>query len=620
MNLKSISSSFLAKVVILTTVLIFAIVSVQTFIYIQLEAENLRESLIRNKQDFTELLALNLGAAQEIGGLAFQSRLIQESGGTENTIYVRFVKPDGEIYLSSIPEERGTKLITPASEEKTITRDELFNGENIKTIITKGAGDYSVWLGFSTVSIQKAVNATILSRILLSIGIMIVSIAFVYIMALRVTKDIRILKDAVKEIGKGNLNIETKIKSKDDIGDLGMQFNQMAKTLKESRKKLNDYSVNLKKAKTVIEREKVKLETLLTNIGEGIIATDLKGNIIILNKQAEKMFGKKYSECIGRPYTEIFEIINEKGKKMTMKNYPIITCILTKKPVISKAHFIQKNKEPLPISTTISPIIFKGKILGIIGTFRDITEDEKIDKAKTEFVSLASHQLQTPLTAIRWFLEILMYKEKLTKNQTEYVKKAFISNQRMIKLVEDFLNVSRLEGGMISVYPKEGDFVKFINGLIDEGRIIAERKGQKIIFSKSEKKILGTFDPNLVSQIVLNILSNAIHYSGEKTTIKIYVKRLSQKVEIKIEDNGIGISEEDQKRIFTKFFRTKKSAKISTTGSGLGLYIVKKILDACKGTIKYERGKEKGSSFTVLLPLKGVSVQGVKKLIENRIS
>ena len=619
-NLKTTPSSFLKKVVILTTFLIFGIIAVQTFIYTRLETESLRESLIRNKEDFAELLALNLGAAQEIGGLAFQSRLIQESGGAEDTVYVRFVKPDGTIYLSSISKERGEYIETPPMDKKTITRDDIFDGEKIKTIISKGAGEYTVWLGFSTQSIQKTIKTTILSRILLSAGIMLVGIGLVYILALRVTKDIRALKEAAKEIGKGNLDIEARIKSKDDIGDLGAQFNQMTKNLKESRKKLSDYSINLKRAKTAIEREKVKLETLLRNIGEGIIAMDLKGNIIILNKQAEKMFGKKFEECMGKPYKEIFEIINEKGKKMMMNNYPIITCILTKKPIIGKAHFIEKGKDPIPLSTTISPIIFKGKILGIIGTFRDITEDEKIDKAKTEFVSLASHQLQTPLTAIRWFLEILMYREKLTKHQMEYVKKAFVSNQRMIKLVEDFLNVSRLEGGMISVYPKEGDFVKFIKGLVEEARVIAEKRGQKIIFSKSDSKIIGTFDPNLVSQIVLNLLSNAIHYSGEKTTIKVDVNKKAKKIEIIVKDNGIGVSEEDQERLFTKFFRTKKSRKISTTGSGLGLYIVKKILDACKGTISCKSEKNKGSLFRVSLPLKGVSVQGVKKLIENRIS
>ena len=255
-----------------------------------------------------------------------------------------------------------------------------------------------------------------------------------------------------------------------------------------------------------------------------------------------------------------------------------------------------------------------------MATFRDITEEEKVDKAKSEFVSLASHQLQTPLTAVKWFLEALIEKEHLNRKQQRYVKTAIESNERMISLVEDFLNVSRLEGGGIAVHSREGDFIQFAGKIIQEAKTIAKAKHQKIIFSSSHKKIPGFFDPNLISQILSNLLSNAIHYSDVKSEIKISLIKKNKKIEIKVTDSGMGISKKDQKELFNKFFRTKKSAHASTTGSGLGLYIVKKILDVCKGQIKCESEPGKGTTFTVLLPLKGPVIKKKGSLIGGRIT
>ena len=473
------------------------------------------------------------------------------------------------------------------------------------------------------------------SNLITSVAIFIcgaIFIPFILILLISklITQPVRKISSGFDRMREGDLDVEINFHSKDEIGNLAESFNATTKELKKSRKKLEDYSKRLKKENVKnLEVEKSKLEALLGNLGEGVIATDLQGKIIILNKQAEKMFGKTFKECYGKPYMKLFDFRNEKGEKGMLINSPIHRirkkevskkAPLKQKPISTKGYYMRKGHKPLPLAITLSPIIFENRLSGIVSTFRDVSLEERIDQAKTEFVSLASHQLQTPLTAIRWFLEILLNKEKLTEKQREYVKNAMSSNQRMINLVEDFLNVSRLEAGSISVYSKEGDFVEFIGSIIKEAKVIGIKKNQKITFDSSSKKISGTFDPNLVNQIVSNLVSNAMHYSEEGGVIRVSLEKIEKHLEIKIADKGIGISEEDQKKLFTKFFRTKKSSQVSTSGSGLGLYIVKKILDACKGDIKCESEIGKGTVFTVLLPLNGPIIKGKKSLLEGRIS
>ena len=496
-------------------------------------------------------------------------------------------------------------------------------------------------LGYSK-SLQQRLNLfkkiITISTFFLVFVITVFCILFVISFSEKISRPLVRLSGIADRISKGYLKMKVDsslLSRKDETGALSKSFNSMLMRLnseiesqkkisfdlEKSKNKLQKYSQQLKKENVrTLQREKVKLEALLSSLGEGVIAMDLKGNILIFNEQAEKMFGKSFKSCFGKVFTHLFTLHNEKGERVLMNNYPISTSVMTQKPIVTKLHFLRKGISPLPLSTTMAPVIFQNKIIGIIGTFRDITQEEKVDQAKSEFVSLASHQLQTPLTAIRWFLEILTHKEKLTKRQMEYVKKASVSNQRMIKLVEDFLNVSRLETGRISIYPKTGDFVSFIRGLVEEANVIARKRKQKILFESSDKKIEGFFDSNLMSQVILNLLSNSIHYTPEGKVITVKLLKKHKNLHIEVADEGVGISPEDQKRLFTKFFRTKASSNISTSGSGLGLYIIKKILDTYNGKIKCTSKVGKGTVFVVTIPLKAEGVKGEKQLLEKRIS
>jgi PAS domain S-box-containing protein len=406
----------------------------------------------------------------------------------------------------------------------------------------------------------------------------------------------------------------------DNLRELIEENTEKTKLIESSQDKLRRSHLVLQKSKADIEEEKAKAEAFLGSLGEGIIAIDLKGNIFLMNKEAERMFGKSLNEVIGAPFIDHFEFKDGKGNVIRPGRYPISDAMTKKQRIYTTTYFIRKGVPAFPLATTVSPILLGNKLLGVIGTFRDITKEQAVDRAKTEFVSLASHQLRTPLTAINWLLQELVRKAKLNKNQQEYIQDAITSNNRMIRLVNDLLNVSRLETGTISVVSRKTDIGDLIIQVIEEAKPQLNGKKQKAVFQKPHAKVIIEVDPDLLTQVLANLISNATKYSDPRTAITIELIKKARGVIINVKDQGIGIPKDQQHRMFEKFFRTGEAAKRSTTGSGLGMYIVKKIVEACMGKITFTSAENKGSTFTVILPEKGpVRREGIRKLIEQEI-
>jgi len=228
---------------------------------------------------------------------------------------------------------------------------------------------------------------------------------------------------------------------------------------------------------------------------------------------------------------------------------------------------------------------------------------------KTEFVSVPSHQLRTPLTAMKWYLEELGDVEsgKLNKEQKEYVESLDASLDRMIILINDLLNVSRLETARMIVEPKPTDIIKLIKRAVEGNVFGIKKKGVKIITDfkvKSLKKI--NIDPKLIYQVVNNLLSNAIKYSKDKNPrVKISLEKMKDEIKISIEDNGMGIPKKDQSKMFRKFFRASNAVRQETEGTGLGLYIAKMIVEVSGGRIWFKSSEGKGTIFYFTLPLAG---------------
>lgn len=253
--------------------------------------------------------------------------------------------------------------------------------------------------------------------------------------------------------------------------------------------------------------------------------------------------------------------------------------------------------------------------------FHDVTRLKELDQMKTEFVSVASHQLRTPLAGMHWALE-MMYNEDagpVTDEQSEYLDELLQSNKRMITLVNELLNVSRIESGRLTVEPEPVEMTAFVGEVVKEARSLVDDLPVNLVYKKTRAELPNiSLDPSLMHQVVHNLVANAIRYSPEskKSTIEVQLRKEKKAVLISVKDEGIGIPEDSQKNIFQKFFRAANAVQKETDGTGFGLYIAKMIVDLADGDIWFDSKEGTGTTFFVRLPFEGMPAHtGDRKLI-----
>lgn len=358
---------------------------------------------------------------------------------------------------------------------------------------------------------------------------------------------------------------------------------------------------------------KAKDEAMLESIGEGLVATGKDGNIVLVNHAFEDLLGWKEEEVQGKLFVSFIPLFDEKGKELPKESRPIYKILKqgkVKRESITKtnAYYKSKSDRLFPVAITISPIVVEDEVIGVVEVFRDITKEKEIDKEKTEFVSLASHQLRTPLSTINWYAEMLLDGDagKLNKEQIKYLNEIYSGNQRMVKLVNSLLNVSRLELGTFTIEPEEVNFVKLAKIIIKEQK--PQIKSKSINLSVELEKDLPKIkaDPKLISMVFQNLLSNSVKYTDKGGEISFKVGSKGGDVHIRITDSGWGIPQKEQSKIFSKLYRASNVKEGDTEGTGLGLYIVKSIIEESGGRITFTSKEGKGTSFFVTLPMKGM--------------
>jgi PAS domain S-box-containing protein len=358
-------------------------------------------------------------------------------------------------------------------------------------------------------------------------------------------------------------------------------------------------------AAEVRSKQHYEAEALFTSMGDGAITTDEFGKITRVNPAAEQLLGYQESELIDAWLPKKIIAVSFDDSPVNLIDRPITKTFLTGKPISAKMYYRRKDGEKVPVAVSASPIMLAGKPIGAIEVFRDITLEQEVDRMKSEFISLASHQLRTPLSAIKTYTHMLAegYMGALNDNQKKSLGTIISASNRMNELISTLLNITRIESGAITATLKIVNINNVIREVLPELILMAETKEISIAFdsSNSARNRIKT-DPLIVQEIITSLVSNAVKYTPRFGDVKIVVKARRADILIEVHDSGWGIPIYDQDQVFSKFFRSQNIVKRETNGTGLGLYLAKGLTDVLGGKIWFTSQEKVGTSFFFTLP------------------
>jgi two-component system phosphate regulon sensor histidine kinase PhoR len=423
----------------------------------------------------------------------------------------------------------------------------------------------------------------------------------------KIQEKTRELQEKTRELKDSKKVLEIRIKAKtrqlreiveeqkELIKQKTRELQERVKDLEKTRAALINILEDVGEERKKAEEERSKTLVIIENFVDGLLVFDKEKNLILLNPKAEDFLKIKKEKILGKNFADFKRI----------KELEFLYKILEEdlKPVFRKEAKITKD---FILEVTCQPIFREKEKIGNLILLHDISREKLIERMKTEFVSIAAHQLRTPLSAIKWTLKMLLDGDlgPLSKDQKEFIKKTYSSNERMIRLINDLLKVTRIEEGRFIYTPTLTNLGRIIQNIIDSYRELLKNKKLELEFKKPKKLPKIRVDVEKMSLAIQNLIDNAIRYTLPGGKIKISLKNLGKEIEFSIQDTGIGIPKSQQERIFTKFFRGYNAIKAETEGSGLGLFITKNIIESHGGKIWFKSEEGKGTTFYFRLPLK----------------
>ena len=345
--------------------------------------------------------------------------------------------------------------------------------------------------------------------------------------------------------------------------------------------------------------ERNKTLATIQSLQDGLIMYNLEGRIVFFNPKAEEFLWLRAKDVIGKRLDEKVKKKNIYWKNLWNINHLVQT-------EYAAREYTTEGPQKLVLEITCVPVRAQYQKIGIMQVLRNITKEKEVELLKSGFVSTASHQLRTPLSAIKWSLDILVKEDlgPLNQKQKGLLGKTLAANESLINLVADLLDVSRIEEGKFGYNFTLGDIEKLVKKIFEELKIDTEKYNLDFEFKAPTRPLpqIG-FDANKLEIAIRNVIDNAIKYNRPGGFVKIEFKVEKHSLLLLIKDNGIGISKEEQKFIFVKFFRAKNAIRHQTEGSGLGLYIAKNIAEKHNALLGFDSEENKGSTFIFQFPL-----------------
>ncbi len=360
--------------------------------------------------------------------------------------------------------------------------------------------------------------------------------------------------------------------------------------LEERAEQLNK---ELKNANVSLSIAKLRIESIVQSMEDAVVAVNSDNQIVMINRVAERIFGIDAKNSFGQ---KVASYINN---KLITDNF---TAVLEAKNTLkNEVKFQLGNKEHI-FAAVFTPIISeKQEAAGSVAVFRDITEIKELDKMKSEFLNMVSHELRTPLTPIQAYSELMMVRNVDPEKVKSYANIINKETQRLGSLIGDLLDLSRIDAGKgLSLTMEEMDFTDLLRIVYETYKNASSK--HKIILTIPDKSETILFDKNKMIQVMTNLLSNAIKYSPDGGNVTITMEDRGNRVYTSVKDEGLGISKEDQGRIFEKFYRVENEAVRKISGTGIGLPIVKYMIELHNGGIEVKSEPGKGSEFIFYIP------------------
>lgn len=520
--------------------------------------------------------------------------LLNEYANRQEIEEIRFIDKDQIIMATSKQSTRS--LINQKANDSSIQKALSLGEINSHTVLKDyGNGKQRVWVynlpvktsddgTIGNVYIEADINdvynqlSNINQIFIVGTGIsLLITVILGFFIARTITKPITDMRNQTVEMSKGNYTQRVKIYGNDEIGELALAFNNLSKRVQE--------------AQANTESEKRRLDSVITHMSDGIIATDRRGRVRIVNDMALTMLGMMKEEIIGHYMLNMLKLEEDFSlDEIQENNDSFLLDINESEGIIARVNF----------STIVQET---GFVTGYIAVLHDVTEQQQVEQERREFVANVSHELRTPLTSMNSYIEALesgAWKDDALAPQFLSVTRE--ETERMIRLVNDLLQLSKMDNESDQITKEIVDFNMFINKIINRHEMSA--KDTTFVREIPKQTIFTEIDPDKMTQVFDNVITNAMKYSRGDKRVEFHVKQnsLYNRMTIRVKDNGIGIPINKVDKIFDRFYRVDKARTRKMGGTGLGLAISKEIVEAHNGHIWANSVEGQGTSIFITLP------------------
>lgn len=402
---------------------------------------------------------------------------------------------------------------------------------------------------------------------------------FAFFLSTRITSPLRKMREAAFELSKGNFDTKLPSLQNDEIGQLATAFNQMGRQLKHHLE--------------VINQEKEQLSSILTSMTDAVITFNRDHTILLSNPQAEKLLQKWF-----------FQIGTTKGQPIPVEMDHMLDHVLHLEEEINEELEMQGNYYAI----SISPLYSGDSVRGAVAVLRDMTEQHKLDKLRSDFIANVSHELRTPIAMLQGYSEAIV-DDLVTseEEQREIMKIIYEESQRMGRLVTDLLDLARMESGRMRLYKENVSIESVIRRITQKFAQTAKESSIHLTFESTVSDELKVeIDEDRIEQVLTNLIDNAIRHTPQEGKVNVLVEQENAFVKITVQDTGSGIPKEDLPFVFERFYKADKSRTRGKGGTGLGLAIAKNMVEAHDGTIWVTSEEQVGTTFEFNLPIKNV--------------